>query len=376
MAVLSTGGRGRGNTVSEDPGLSEIPASSAPIRMGAGQVQMGAFRSPKKLISIFDPDEWEEFTNEWVRVLPSYYRVGRIAGAGDRGVDVAGWLTESGFRDEWDAYQCKHYAASLQPLDAHKEIFKFLWAVAEGVWVLPRAYYFIAPRGCGPHLLRLLNGADDLKAAFIEWLESQEDRSNVDRAHRLEAVRKLAQTIDFSIFREKNVDEMIELHKRTDRYVLRFGGGIPPVPEPGPVPQNPTDDEANFLRALWPVYVEKYGPEYAGFAECSAHPKAASHLLRQRELFYCAETLERHVRDLLPDGTYAGYTDQIHSGVVDTCEMEYGTGYERLAATLAQAATVDLSANALVQSGGVKEKQGACHQLAGDGRLRWVAEEI
>ncbi|WP_353953558.1 ABC-three component system protein [Knoellia sp. S7-12] len=354
--------------------LEEIQTKPVAAPLLASQVQMGRFRSPAKIVSIFDPDEWEEFTNEWVAILPGYAKVGRISGAGDRGVDVAGWLSESGFAGDWDAYQCKHYNRSLEPADAYKEIFKLFLAVLDGVWALPQRYFFVAPKGCGPSLMQYLNGGRDLRAAFLDRLQadiktqtitsSSEDRVRVET---------YAASVDFAMFREISVEDALSSHKQTDRYVLRFGGGMPPKPTPEPVPEAPTSEEAPYLSALWPVYTERYGTELDSFETCVKDTRVSNHLLRQREAFYSAETLKRHVRDLLPPGAYDAYQEDVYVGVVDTCEATYPSGYDRLGATMAQAARIDISANALVQSSEIKDKQGACHQLAGDEGLRWVA---
>ena len=53
----------------------------------------------------FSPDEWEEFTEEWASSLESdYLKVRRFGGAGDLGVDIAGFCSVQGFVGVWDNY--------------------------------------------------------------------------------------------------------------------------------------------------------------------------------------------------------------------------------------------------------------------------------
>lgn len=354
--------------------LEDPPAPTSNLPVGnAAQVQMGSFRSPRKIIAIFDPDEWEEFTYEWARVLEGYEKVLRVTGAGDRGADIVGFADAGGFQGVWDCYQCKHYDHALQPAEAYDEIFKVLHGVAIGHWVMPRAYYFVAPRECGPTLKQLLNNAGNLAVEFKKRICAPNYMPpNKVTAAEMEGVKNLADTVDFSVFQDQTIDDVLEVHKKTQYYVLRFGGGIPLAPAAPPVPNLPKQEEAPYLRALLPIYREKYGDLYQSFEECATESTIAKHLLRQREAFYSAETLERHVRDLLPHGSYAAFQEDIFAGVIEVRDLDYGTGYERLAAVLSKSTDIDLSSSAVVQACRPIARKGACHQLAGLERLSWM----
>ena len=44
-------------------------------------------------VQLFGADEWEEFTEEWASSLEgSYHCVKRFAGAGDKGLDIVGFI--------------------------------------------------------------------------------------------------------------------------------------------------------------------------------------------------------------------------------------------------------------------------------------------
>ena len=156
------------------------------------------------------------------------------------------------------------------------------------------------------------------------------------------------------------------------RHIARFGGGIPPLPATPPVPEGPEADELPYLAALLPIYAERHGEAFKVFSTCAADIRVGRHLLRQREAFFNAQTLERHVRDLVPLGTYRNLQEDILHGVVDTAEAAFATGWERLDAVMSQAVGVDISANALVGACRPIARKGICHQLAGEGDISWM----
>ena len=87
------------------PAAPKIDARVAP----AG-VSLGA------QLSLYDSSQWEEFITEWMEGFePRYHHAERLAGPGDKGRDIVGYHSAPGPKATWDNYQCKHYAAPLQP---------------------------------------------------------------------------------------------------------------------------------------------------------------------------------------------------------------------------------------------------------------------
>ena len=116
--------------------------------------------SPAHAISHYSGDQWEEFVDELVEGIQStrgYVLVKRMGGPGDLGIDVAGFKTAKGLEGPWDCYQCKQYAAPLQPSDAWPEILKIFRAAVAGECVMPDAYLFVAPKGAGLKLTKMLS---------------------------------------------------------------------------------------------------------------------------------------------------------------------------------------------------------------------------
>ena len=111
----------------------------------------------------FSPDEWEEFVEEWATTLEeSYVKVRRFGGAGDCGVDIAGFCTSHGFEGTWDNYQCKRYGHPLRPSDVWTEIGKIIYYSHIGEYSVPRAHYFVASNGVGTTLEKLLSKTEQL----------------------------------------------------------------------------------------------------------------------------------------------------------------------------------------------------------------------
>lgn len=97
--------------------------------------------------------------------------------------------------------------------------------------------------------------------------------------------------------------------------------------------------------------------------------------LRQRERFYHAESLRNFARDTVPQGTFAALQDEVCHGVIDICEGHHPDGFERMRATLTQAAALSITANSLSSVTKKQDCQGICHQLANDDRLTWMPDD-
>ncbi|WNV82149.1 ABC-three component system protein [Umezawaea sp. Da 62-37] len=331
--------------------------------------------SPRQQVYLYDDVMWEEFAREWVTATKGdeYIKVGRYGGAGDLGIDIAALLTSQGLFGPWDCFQCKHYGQSLMPSDAMPEIFKLLRFATAGKYLLPRTYYFVAPRNCGPTLQRLLDSPPELRSHFIEEMTKDKStlRKNAEAAD-FERVLSYAQDkCDFSIFSSVSIDDMMESHSKTKYHIVRFGEVLPTRP----AVDKPTDElgahEARYVEQLMEVYEEKYPG--SGFDPDSVltHPKLGEHFRRQREDFFSAESLMNFARDSVPDETFKSLQDEVFSGVIDVAELHHASGMERLSRVLNAAVSVELTSNVLLSRARVHDRKGMCHQLANVDRLTW-----
>lgn len=127
--------------------LKDVPAPTSTLSaMPADYVTVGPPIPAQQRIMLYSPPEWESFIHEWVHCTlnKQYKDVQRFTGAGDLGIDIAGFADDQKLQGVWDNYQCKHYAAALAPTDAWPEIGKILWYSFKGEYKAPRRYLFIA----------------------------------------------------------------------------------------------------------------------------------------------------------------------------------------------------------------------------------------
>jgi hypothetical protein len=251
----------------------------------------------------------------------------------------------------------------------------FLLPVRTPLYSLPVSYRFIAPRGLGTNLAHLISTPTDLRAKFLEQVESSGAKpfKELDDDTR-SAVHALASVTDFSMFGSVEVLALIDQHEATPYYAARFGGGLPARPAPEDPPQTISADELVYLRKLVDAYQERY-VTVDSIASAEVHPKAGTHLQRQRESFFRAEALRTFARDQVLPNTFEGLQNELFDAVIETSEADHSDGLERLRHTLEQAVNAQLSANALIQVTEPADRRGICHQLANDDRLTWVAEK-
>jgi hypothetical protein len=98
-----------------------VPAASAVLT--ADQAFHGPHIPPQQQILLYSASEWEGLVHEWAHycLKTLYAQVQRFTGAGDRGIDIAGFTDANKLQGVWDNYQCKHYDHALHPGDVWPE---------------------------------------------------------------------------------------------------------------------------------------------------------------------------------------------------------------------------------------------------------------
>ncbi len=360
--LTSTGGAGDRISLCD----VELPALAAPLH---GPI--GPALSAEQQLYFYSSDQWEAFIREYaVALCGRYVQVKRFGGAGDRGSDVAAFKSEQGLEGPWDCYQGKHYAAPLMPSDAWPEVLKVMISVINGHYVMPDHYFFMAPRGCGPSLTRLLSKPSDMRSKFLERLDDEKFVSALDDAT-VAKVRAQATATDFSLFASVELQDMLETHRMSPHHSTRFGVSLPTRPAPSDPPDTLQAVEVNYVEQLLEVYREQFTIPSLTLDEVEAKVETGPHFRRQRVAFYRAESLRMYARDSVPEGTFESLQEEIYSGVVDVADAHHARGRDRLDAVLGKADTLQLL-HPLVVVSGVDDRRGICHQLANDDRLRWV----
>lgn len=325
-------------------------------------------------VQIFSPDDWEEFIEEWASSLKADYSlVRRFAGAGDMGIDVAGFTQSVGFSAPWDNYQCKRYGHALRPSDIHVEIGKVIYYTWLKEYSVPRKYYFAASRDVGITAAKLLLAPSDLKQSVRENWEKQckqQITSTADVPLTGDLLNHF-EAFDFAIFGSKSLLELIARHETTSHHIIRFGGGLPPRPTADALPAEPGVHESRYIRQLLDAYGDHLGAELADVPALDAHNGLRRDFVRQRERFYSAEALRNFSRDTVPDGTFDALQEEVFHGVVDISEATYPNGFDRMRATVAQAAQITSTSNPLAPATRIQDRQGICHHLANEDRLTW-----
>lgn len=358
-----------------DTDMKEIKPKEPSLSTSSEHVNSG-LPIPKVIrVKNFSPDEWEDFIEEWATSLESpYAKVRRFGGAGDCGVDVAGFCTDKGFEDTWDNYQCKRYANPLRPSDIWVELGKIMHYSHIGVYTPPRKHYFVASLGVGTTLEKLLNKPTELYRKLKEnWDGHCKSKITTTKEIKLSGdLLSYVDAFDFTIFSSKSHVELIQAHSGTGYHAVRFGGGLPARPNTDTPPAVPTEHESRYIRQLLDAYGDHLGTTLQNMSDLVTNKILESDFLRQRERFYHAEALRNFARDTVPERTFDDLQEEVFHGVVDITDADHPNGYMRMKATMTQASTIALTANPLASVTKLQDRQGICHQLANEDRLIWM----
>jgi hypothetical protein len=360
----------------EDFNVEPIQPPPKKGRLTNQQILLGEKRDPLEILKGYPDGDWEEFVREWAESLTTDYReVRRASGKGDRGRDVIGYVGEINEGGPWDNFQCKHYDHPLHPGDLWKELAKLCYYTFEKKFSIPRAYYFVAPRGIGPEALLLLENPQNLRAGLIaQWEKGQLLKVAKNDIVLDGELRKHVEAFDFGIIKDLPPAKLIEQHRKTRFHARRFGGGLVGLPpNKANVPAEIAPLETRYVEQLFGAYADHLGAPIGSTQDLAGHPKLRSHFNRQRTHFYLAELLRNFTRDGIDEeGCFERLQDTIYEGVVDIAEGEHTSGFERVKKTLAEARLIQIDSHPLKECLEIYHRSGMCHQLANDDRLTWV----
>lgn len=361
--------------MSKVPPPVPIPRPSLPPPgLSADTVETGLPIHPVDRVRLFSPDQWEHFVQEWVDSLRDEYElVERCGGAGDMGRDVI--ATVKGGNGAWDNYQCKHYQKALTPSDIWVELGKLAYYTLKGKYSYPRNYFFVAPQGVGPKLSNFLQKPQALREGLLaNW--NKECRTEITKIEVVEcddAMTTHIASLDFSVFKTKPLLRIIDEHAKTRWHAARFGGGLPPRPEPMPPPSVPSNNEAVFVSELRFAYADHLKQDLEELdSGLAIREDLREHFHDARVEFYSAEGLRTFSRDTLPQGEFEKLQDEVHSGIKDEVRGTHPDGYQRVLAVVKTARTLQLTSNPLATRIHTRDRGGICHQLVNDGKIRWV----
>jgi hypothetical protein len=356
--------------------IEPLPGPDKAGRLTNQQILLGKHHDPLELIKIYDEDEWEEFTREWVEgIRGEYTDVRRAGGARDKGRDVIAYVQSMNVGGPWDNYQCKHYNHALHPTDLWPELAKLCYYTFEKKYSMPRAYYFAAPWGLGPEAILLMEDPENLRAGLIlRWARG--DLLTIGKKVILleGELKKYVEGIDFSIVKDLPPPKIIEAHRQTRYHGARFGGGLVRLPpDKADVPEEIAPIELRFVQQLLEAYADHLSAHLETTGDLEKFPDLRKHFFRQRTHFYLAELLRNFTRDNIPEEQcYERLQEAIYDGVIDTAEGSHANGLERLKKTIAMARLIQIDSHPLKECLEGYHRSGICHQLANEDRLKWV----
>lgn len=347
------------------------PASGAAA--SADVVAAGLPIPPIERIRIFSAGQWEDFVLEWADSLRDQYGfVEQCGGAGDMGRDIIAF--DKNDPAIWDNYQCKHYKAGLAPGDIWVELGKLVYYTYINEYTYPRKYVFVAPQGAGTKLSNLLRMPDKLKAQLIDnWEKHCKQGITSTAVVELDvALRLYLDALDFSIFEAVPPLRIIDQHATTRWHATRFGGGLPARPKVVAPPATIATHEVMYVRSLLDAYGDHLKCDLPTVADLDAHDDVREHFNDARLEFYCAEALRAFSRDTLPPGAFEELQSELHGGIKDEMRSVHPNGYRRVLSVVKTAKLLPITDHALKERLSTYDRGGICHQLANDGKVRWV----
>jgi hypothetical protein len=354
-------------TASDSNVFSDLNPKTPAI--GAEYVAFGVPIPKQKRIELFSSDDWEAFTEEWGLSLEhQYYSVKRHSSSGDKGLDVVGMHVSDQMADGYDNYQCKHYKAALAPSDIWVELAKVIFYTMRGDHPVPSSYYFVAPKGIGTKLLKLLGDSEKLKSGLKDnWSAYCAKNITNNEVELTEEIIEYIDHFDFSIFKSKSSAELIEGHSKTPFHSVRFGGGLPQRPS-HVVPETQQIEETRYTEQLTEAYSDNSKTDVT---RDNLGAFAKDYQI-QRERFYSAEALKNFARDSVPPGTFDELLNEAFNAVYDTAVSDHPCGLNRMRAVLSQSTVATFSSSPLISRILEQDKKGMCHQLANENKLKWV----
>jgi hypothetical protein len=333
---------------------------------------MNSFDYERHVLAL-DDVELEKLVRQWAdcQLEKQYASAMRYGGAGDLGRDVVGFYTEQNHEGDWDNYQCKQYGKSLPTEQGMRELGKILYFAHQGNFIVPKNYYFVAPRGINKNLKRWIQNPTQLKNNLTSQWEKY-CQSKITKGKEIiltSELRGFINSYDFSRVQIIDVDK-ITLDPAFRRVLVNeFGGELLSAPD-GEVPEHINDNELIYVNQVLDVYSECEQVTYVNPKDLIGHDEFEEDFMEQRERFYSAEAFRAFYRDNTVEVVLETFEKEIFKGVKPMFRMKYLDSFERMCTVLAEAGKLQPSGKLAIH-GKIDVKQGYCHQFVNEKRLTW-----
>jgi hypothetical protein len=322
-----------------------------------------------------DDAELEQFIEIWVeRRSKRYVCVERIGAANDKGRDVIGFLTDQKHEGQWDLFQCKRKTrgGALGTSEAMTELGKLFYHHLNGAYrTLPVSYVFVAPRGVVGPLRDLILNPSTIGPYLVEhW-----DKNCTTKITRKTSVpltfdlRAAIEAYDFARISYMTAP-MIVKDPEAAPALSKVLGLLPDEAPRGSVPEAIQNEELPYIGQLVGVYGEESGCPFTGADAVLADRVHGEHLRRQRTRFFEAASFSRFHRDNTAPGALETFEHDVYHGVIEVYEGGHASRLSRVDAVMKHAGTLHTSLIGRLTREPVR--QGMCHHLANEGRLKWL----
>jgi len=322
-----------------------------------------------------DDTQLEEFIELWVeRRSENYDRIERIGAANDKGRDVIGFLTRARHEGPWHLFQCKRKTrgGKLGKSEALGELGKVFFHHRQGAYkTLPEKYVFVAPRGVVGSLIDLINNPSTLATALIDGWDEYCSKSITRRemVTLTSEIRVAIESFDFARV-EYLTAPMLVKDNAAGPALSKVLGLMPEEAPAGEAPEVIQPEEAHYVDQLCHIYAEVSGIAFASTDDVLAHADHGDHFRDQRTRFFEAASFKRFHRDNTAPGVLTTFEDDVYHGVIEVHRDRHESLLRRVDAVMKHASI--LPASLIGRTVRIPVKQGICHHLANEGRLKWA----
>lgn len=325
-------------------------------------------------IQELDDDHLEEFVDFWAtQKSQQYLSVERVGGANDKGRDVIGFLSRRRHEGPWDLYQCKRKTlhSKLGLPEALLELGKVFYHHSQGAYAtLPTRIIFVSPRGIVGTLMTLLHNPSTVAAELIgNWGSYCKNKITNVPVPLTDELKDMIEGYDFSNV-EHLTAPLIVKDAAARPALVKVLGLLPEEAPPGVTPTSIQPEELAYVDQLRRVYSEASGSEIPTADEIQLHPEHGQHFRDQRTRYFDAQFFLRFHRDSTPTEALAAFREDVYHGVIDVHRQNHPSRLERLDAVMRHASA--LPAGLIGRVVRVPVKQGMCHHLANEGRMKWI----
>lgn len=236
---------------------------------------------------------------------------------------------------------------------------------------LPASYTFVAPRGVvGPLRDLILNPSTIAPYLIAHWDKNCETKitSKVPVPLTLQ-LNAAIRSYDFTRVGYMTAP-MIVKDPDAAPALSKVLGLLPEEAPRGLAPDEIQPEELPYIGQLVEVYRKSSAVPYSGADAVLADPIHGEHLRRQRTRFFEAASFSRFHRDNTAPGALETFQADIYHGVIEVYSERHSSQLSRLDAVMKHAGILQTSLLGRLTREPVR--QGICHHLANEGRLKWI----